>query len=370
MPNKFLRLLKTINYPSYVIFFVTAMCNANCKMCFYKDNMAKSRTSDNELRLDEYEKISKHIPLINILGISGGEPFLRNDLSEIVSIIYKNCSPLVVDLPTNGYCVDSVLRQSEEIVKYCKNMLIDIQLSIDGPEAIHNDIRGLKDGFRRLKETYKGLIALRERYKNLRVKACVVYSHYNQEHIEELFDILDRDFKDLDRMVFSVVHGSVSNLEAFRFDWDRYFKICNKIRKESVVKSIRDFHSIFTIALRMAKNDFLKEVLKTKDMYKKCGAGKKVIVVNETGSVFPCEPLWRPVGELRENNYDISQILNSDQMEDFNNKIIEERCNCHWGLPLSNTLICKPKYYPKILFEMARVITKSLITKEKGAVKR
>ena len=360
MPNKFLRWFRTLNYPSYVIFFVTARCNANCKMCFYKDNMARSRKTDNELTVEEYEKISKNIKLINVLGISGGEPFMRDDLAEIVRTMYTNCSPSVLDLPTNGYFVESILKQTENIAKYCKNMVVDIQLSLDGPPKMHDEIRGIKDGFSRVTETYRGLVTLKRKYKNLKVKACVVYSHYNQDCIEELFDILDTHFNDLDRVVFSVVHGSVSNAEALEFDWNKYFAICDKIRRTSIVKSIRDFHSIFTVALRMNKNDFLKEVLKTKDMYKECGAGKKVIVVNETGKVFPCEPLWHSVGELRDNNYDIDRILNSDEMKNFNKKIIRERCTCHWGLPLSNTLIYKLDYYPKILYEMGRIVIRSI----------
>src|SRR3989338_724341 len=144
MPNKVFRWFKTINYPSYVIFFVTARCNASCKMCFYRDNIQKGNYAGNELTLEEYEKISKKIRLINILGISGGEPFLRDDLSEIIKIIYKNCPPLVVDLPTNGFFVESIIKQAEEIAKSCKNMIVDLQLSIDGPEEIHNQIRGLE----------------------------------------------------------------------------------------------------------------------------------------------------------------------------------------------------------------------------------
>lgn len=361
MPNKFLRWLKTLNYPSYVIFFVTARCNANCKMCFYKERMAESFGRENELTLKEYEKISKNIKLINILGISGGEPFLREDLSEIVKIIYKNCFPLVVDLPTNAFFVESILRQTEDIVKYCKRMIVDLQLSIDGPEKIHNEIRGLKDGFNKVKQTYEGLVALKNKYKNLRVKACVVYSHYNQEYIEELFSILDRDFKELDRVIFSVVHGSVSNAEVFQFDWDRYFAICDTIRKKSVVKNIKDFHSTFTIALRIVKNDFLKEILKTKEMYKKCGAGRNEIVIDEVGKVFPCEPLWYSIGDLRKSNYDIDCILHSEEMKKFHEKIIREKCTCHWGLPLSNTLLYKPSYYPKILSEIMGISARSIL---------
>ncbi len=332
-------------------------------MCFYEENMRKGIGADNELSLDEYEKISKKIKLINILGISGGEPFLRDDLSEIIKILYKNCNPLVVDLPTNSYFTDRVVKQVDSIASYCREMIVDIQLSIDGPEDIHNEIRGLKDGYKRLKETYKALLPLKKRFKNLRVKACVVYSHYNQDHIEELFHILDRDFKELDRVVFSVTHGSVSNKESLDFDWNRYFAICEQIRQTATVKSPKDFHSILTLALRMIKNDYLKEVLKEKDFYKQCGAGKKVIVINETGKVFPCEPIWHSVGELRENNYDLNKILFSDEMREFNKKITREKCTCYWGLPISNNLIYKPAYYPKILSEILKIASRSILSR-------
>ena len=360
MPSKIIRFAKTLKYPSYIIFFVTGRCNARCKMCFYEENMRRGIGADNELSLDEYEKISKNIKLINILGISGGEPFLRDDLSEIIKILYKNCKPLVVDLPTNSYFTDRVVTQVEAIVSDCREMIVDIQLSIDGPEDIHNEIRGLKDGYKRLKETYKALLPLKKRFKNLRVKACVVYSHYNQDHIEELFHILDRDFSELDRVVLSVTHGSVSNKESLDFDWDKYFALCNQIRQSTRVNNILDYHSLITLALRMIKNDYLKDVLMQKDFYKQCGAGKRVVVINETGRVFPCEPIWYSVGELRENNYDLDAILYSDEMREFNKNIKKEKCNCYWGLPISNNLIYKPAYYPTIISEMLKIAGRSM----------
>lgn len=363
MQNKIMRWIETLNYPHYIIFFVTGKCNARCKMCFYEINMAKNREVDNELTIDEYEKISNSIKLINILGISGGEPFLRDDLSEIIKILYKNCSPLIVDLPTNGFYTQKIIKQVEDIVSYCKHMTVDVQLSIDGPEKIHNEIRGLKDGFNMVKETYNGLKLLKKKHRNLRLKACVVYSHYNQDHVEDLFNILETDFKELDRLVFSVVHGRIVNTEAAKFSWDKYFEICDKRRNKATVKDIKDFHSIFTTALRIVKTDFLKRILKTKDMYKRCGAGKKTIVINETGQVFPCEPLWKPVGELRANNYNLDAILRSDEIKEYNRKIILNKCTCHWNIPLTSNLIYRPDYYHKVLFEMIKIILRSICRK-------
>ena len=354
--KKIYRWLASFNYPSYAVFFVTGKCNARCKMCFYKDSMDKSAAGGNELTVEEYEKICGSMKPVSIAGISGGEPFLRNDLSEIVKIIYNHCRPLVLDLPTNGFFTDSVLRQAQDIAKNCPEMIVDLQLSIDGPENVHDEIRGIPGGFARMKETYRRLAAIKKDYPNLRLKACIVYSHYNEKYIEELFNLLSTDFSEFDRIVFSVVHGSVSDKEAASFDWNNYFRLCDKLNMTAGRVKNFDLHSIFTVALRRAKNKFLKHVLKTKDMYKKCGAGKRVIAINETGEVFPCEPLWVSVGNLRECGYDMDKILRSQRMRDFQKSCVEKKCNCHWGLPMSTALLYSPRYYPMIAREMAKLL--------------
>ncbi len=365
MANKIIRLLRSINYPSYHIFFVTAICNAKCPMCFYMDNMNESEGRKTELTLEEYEKISQGIPFINVLGISGGEPFIRKDLAEIVKILHRNCKPLVLDLPTNATLVDSVRKQAEEIARSCPDMSIDIQISIDGPEAIHNKIRGLPEGFESIRKTYAALLPIKRQYKNLRVKACVVYSHYNQEHMEELFKVLRSDFDELDRVVFSVAHGTVYEEKSLELDWERYFRLCDQLVEETPV-SASDFHSLFTVALRMAKNDVLRNHRREGNFYRHCQAGKKVIVVGETGKVYPCEPLWQEVGDLRENGYDLDAILKGESMAAFQKQICDEKCNCHWGVPMSNKLLYSPSYYPRILKDMAVLMGRDLLHDRKA----
>jgi len=321
-------------------------------MCFYINNMKK--TTNEELTVSEYDKISKQIKVLNILGISGGEPFLREDLSEIIKVFYKNCQPIVIDLPTNGFFTDVIIKQTENIMPFIKNTILDLQLSLDGPEHIHDEIRGLKGSFENLKETYKNLLPLRRKYRNLKIKICTVYSHYNQEYMLDFFDIIKRDFSEINRLVLSVVHGSVNNLEAFDFDWNKYFQLCEYVEEYIALRNNRDLHSLFTRTLRKKKNDFLKTVLEKQDMYKKCQAGRKVIIINEVGDVFPCEPLWSKVGNLRENGYRLDSILNSSQMSNFQREKNENKCSCHWGLPMSNNILYSPKYYLPILINILK----------------
>ncbi|MEI8010949.1 MAG: radical SAM protein [Candidatus Omnitrophota bacterium] len=347
--------LTSFHRPSYVVFFVTTACNARCKMCFYAGRMGINPAKD-ELTVDEYSRIARGLGHCHVVGISGGEPFLRQDLHQVVAAIYDNCSPLVLDLPTNGYFKDSILRQVELICRHCRKMTVDIQISIDGPEPVHDDIRQVKGGFRRMMETYRCLLELRKKFSNLRLKACVVYSAYNQASMPELFDLIERDMSGVDRLVFSVAHGTPANQEAFDFDWDRYFALCDRLRDSPLTKGGKDFHSVLTQALRVVKNGFLRNILKTKDMYRYCRAGSGVVAVSETGDVFPCEPLWRSVGNLRKTGYDMGAILRSREMREFQQDIRRQCCHCHWGIPMTNAVLFSPRYYPQIAGEMGRLM--------------
>jgi len=125
------------------------------------------------------------------------------------------------------------------------------------------------------------------------------------------------------------------------------------------VKDAFDLHSVFTLALRFAKNDFLKEMLVKKDMYHFCRAGQDVVAIGETGKVFPCEPLWTPVGDLRANGYDLRAVLQSAPMKEYQQKMKERKCSCHWGVPMSNAIMLSPRYYPKIFCEGCRIVGRS-----------
>ena len=82
----------------FLIFFVTSKCNSNCKFCFYKSKL----NSGDDLSLGEIRKISLGIGNFTNLLFSGGEPFLREDLPEIVDIFISQNQVKNISIPTNG----------------------------------------------------------------------------------------------------------------------------------------------------------------------------------------------------------------------------------------------------------------------------
>lgn len=124
---------------------VTYRCNARCTMCNrYK---APSRP-DEEISLDTIKKL----PRMYFTNITGGEPFIREDLPDIVRELYKKSDRIVIS--TNGYFTDRIIKLAEEFPK------VGIRVSIEGLEQTNNEIRGLPDGFNRGYSTLKKLVEM------------------------------------------------------------------------------------------------------------------------------------------------------------------------------------------------------------------
>lgn len=124
---------------------VTYRCNARCNMC----NRYKAPSKiEEELTVDAIKKL----PDMYFTNITGGEPFIRNDLEDIVYELYKKSDRIVIS--TNGFFTD-------RIINLCKNFpQVGIRISIEGLEKTNNEIRGLENGFQRGYTTLKKLHAM------------------------------------------------------------------------------------------------------------------------------------------------------------------------------------------------------------------
>jgi len=124
---------------------VTYRCNARCNMCSrYKE---PSRPEE-ELTVDTIKKL----PRMYFTNITGGEPFLREDLKDIVRELRKKSDRIVIS--TNGFFTDRIIDLCREFPD------VGIRISIEGMEATNNLIRGLEDGFNRGLSTLKALKAM------------------------------------------------------------------------------------------------------------------------------------------------------------------------------------------------------------------
>src|ERR1044071_8867084 len=99
---KFTRLVKFFQPAelklSMLIYFVTSHCNAKCRTCFYWEELNQR----GDLSFDQVTKVSRSMPRFTDLWLSGGEPTLRPDLSEIIDLFVANNGITRISFPTNG----------------------------------------------------------------------------------------------------------------------------------------------------------------------------------------------------------------------------------------------------------------------------
>jgi radical SAM protein with 4Fe4S-binding SPASM domain len=79
------------------------------------------------------------LPRLSFCNVTGGEPFLRDDLSEIVAVLERKARRVVVS--TNGFFTDRVVRLAERFPK------LGVRVSLEGLPAVSDELRGMKDSF-------------------------------------------------------------------------------------------------------------------------------------------------------------------------------------------------------------------------------
>ena len=125
---------------------ITLKCNLRCKMCY----QAKFRTShiEPELPYDEVVKLYDKLPVTNI-GLVGSEIFMYADIYRILR--YLDERQISVNIQTNGTLFNDVkMRELKEF----KNIAC-VMYSIDGPEKIHDEIRGCKGAYAKTMEAIR-----------------------------------------------------------------------------------------------------------------------------------------------------------------------------------------------------------------------
>ena len=128
--------------PTDISIITTYRCPMRCQMCNIWQNPTKK---EEEITAKDL----KILPNFKFVNITGGEPFVREDLGEIVELMFTK-SPRIV-ISTSGWFEDRVI----DIAKHFPN--IGIRLSIEGMKAKNDELRGREGGFEKGVRTLRRL---------------------------------------------------------------------------------------------------------------------------------------------------------------------------------------------------------------------
>jgi len=180
--------------PEFVAFEVTYRCNARCLMCpFYGEHTDGHPESTaggrQELTTEELKTLLSQCSALGVTTISltGGEPFLRKDLCELVR--HAGERNLTTTVVTNGSVLD------DDLVDGILDSGLDhLNLSVDGPAEEHDHIRGVPGLLTRMEQNIRRLREAQERRNaaHPRLSINCTVSALNQAHLRDLMAVAAR----------------------------------------------------------------------------------------------------------------------------------------------------------------------------------
>jgi MoaA/NifB/PqqE/SkfB family radical SAM enzyme len=319
------------------------------------------------LTIEEITKIAKGSPILYHITFTGGETFLRDDLDEIVKLFYRYSSTRSVTLTTNGTYPERVGKMVEEMAKSCPNLIVRVPLSMDGFEGVHEEIRGMPGIWKKILRTYELLRVIADKYSNVKIDVNSVLQQANLENIETLVDFVNNHMR-VENHSINFPRGAIREKENILPEEQKYKEIMNRsseARKQG--KYQFPFFSRLLILMRGLTEMAIMEIQRKKKMPFVCQAGVSLIEMNEYGELFPCETLdtlikdeetlrkadfnesW--MGNVRDHNYDIKQVMDTAQARRVTSFIQKEGCACTFECAIGASLVFKPTNILRMQFK-------------------
>lgn len=339
------RMFRSVGWPKMLplnlTIGLTYRCNSRCKTC----NIWRRQSSD-ELSIEEFDKIFRKIGGAYWFTLSGGEPFLRDDIVEVCRSVHDNCKPGIINIPTNGLLCDVIPGRVKEILEVCPGSQIVVNVSIDGVGEQHDEIRGVKGNFERAMKTYEALRSLNS--KNFELGIHTVISAFNVNEIPKIYEQL-KGLKP-DSYITEIAEervelGTVG--EKITPPLEDYSKAVDYLLEE--IKR-QDFKGIskLTRAFRLEYYKLVKKTLKEKKQVIPCYAGFASAQIAPDGDVWACCIKAEPIGNLREVNYDFRKIWFNQKTNNIRKPIMTGHCYCPLANASYTNMICNFKSLTKV----------------------
>lgn len=344
-------------------FSVTNRCQSRCKTCriwkVYRKDPDKRK---NELTLGEIGKIFASLGHVPIFNISGGEPFLREDLVEIVRLSCKYLSPKVIHIPTNALAANRVEKQVREILEFLtidkRNIQLTIKPSLDHIGEKHDAIRGVPGNFEKVIDAFHRLKQLKRSYRNFHVELGTVISTWNVVDIKEISAYVSSIGADSYRNEIAEQRSEMFNMgEAITPSAELYEDaIKGFVQQTRGNMRSRSLFQRINNAFRLVYYDYAIGVLKKKKQILPCYAGISNIHLSAYADVWPCCTLGydKSMGNLRDYAYDLRALFKSEQAREVRNYVRSGECHCPLANQAYSNILMHAPSLARVMLEMIR----------------
>lgn len=323
---------------------LTNHCNHRCQTCDVYNNLQR------DLTVEEYERIFRSMGKgVYYLTVSGGEPFLRNDIVDICRAAKRWLDPKVVLIPTNGLMDKRVPAKVREILEIFRDNQVVINLSVDGIGEQHDRIRGRPGAYEKAMSTYQQLKAIDA--PNLTRGIHTVVSKLNVDDFETIHthlaklepDSLICEVAENREELFTVRHDITPDADEFARAVEVMLKEMASRRPKGLARLLAAFRKIY-------QQNAVK-IVRDKRQYPACQAGFMLAHISPSGEIWACCTEARSFGNLRDNDYDWGKVyFDSPKKQEIRGRIQRKECAC----PLANAGYVNILFHPKSLLRVAQ----------------
>jgi MoaA/NifB/PqqE/SkfB family radical SAM enzyme len=300
---------------------VTRRCMGRCVMC----NIWRTPATAPELEAADWLRMlaSPVLSELKELDVTGGEPFLRNDIVELLlgigrlkaTRLKRLCS---VAITTNGFLTDKILKDVTAVLAPLEGAGVTLVFAcgFDAVGAVHDRIRNYEGGWEKLDATIKRLAALRQKFPSLILGIKTTVTSYNIDELDNVCNYAD-------------AHGLFTIISPYILTANRYANLEGMERlalSADETAKLRRFYNTPRFRWNYYRDELLR-FLDTGRMNKPCSAGFNYFFIRSTGEFFPCPIIDHLVGNVKETP--LEELLRSGEAASFRRHILDfPECKC------------------------------------------
>lgn len=328
---KALRLLQTSSlskvdgtkkkYPKVIQLPLTYNCDSKCIMC----NIWQMDHSG-EATVEEFAAFMKDdlFKKVESVGMNGGEVSLIPNLTEYALEILKLPSIKHLNIISNGFRKDVLLDSVRDIYKACQSQGVSFHLaiSLDGVGDTHDEVRGVKNAFRKATSTIDEIIKNQKVYCDSYDLGCTVINKnidylialdtfakekkYNIKYRMGIENVRIESDKLVDQ--FSVIYNSdrQSAMEFFHYKY-------NEIKLNDLANKFKYFAIYYWLASPVPRRLL------------GCAWRDEGVTLDARGELYYCAVKSKGIGGLRETNGE-EIFFKSDNLN-YRKSLVNESCD-------------------------------------------
>lgn len=331
--------------PINVTVSVTFKCPSRCLTCNVTSRTAR------ELTVNEYRRIFRSLGRDAFwVTISGGEPFLRPDLPEIVDVICEESAPRIINIPTSGTTHEFILPFLPRMLERTRGAQLTVNFSLDEIGHRHDKIRRTPHNWEKTLDSIRFAQSLKPRFPHLVVGIHTVISTFNVDRFREIHDELQMLAPD--SFITEIAEERAELLTigtGITPPPEKYADAADYLIARMKEAPRRGFARVID-AFRLEYYELVKRILAERRQVIPCYAGLTSCHIAADGDLWGCCVRGEPVGNLREVGYDVGRIWDGEDARRFRRSVKAGECAC----PLANASYTNMLMSPGSLLRVGR----------------